>query len=82
MQTTYNGYTNYETWNAALWINNDEGINLIARDYENYTDFAKAMVGHVGESETEDGVKWLSSKINRKELTELIFKPFWESYEF
>ena len=22
----YNGYKNYETWNAALWIQNDEGL--------------------------------------------------------
>jgi hypothetical protein len=23
--TTYNGWTNYETWNVALWLGNEEG---------------------------------------------------------
>lgn len=23
--TTYNGWTNYETWNVALWMDNDQG---------------------------------------------------------
>ena len=28
--TEYNGWTNYETWNAALWIGNDQGLYDIA----------------------------------------------------
>ncbi|NIU00386.1 MAG: hypothetical protein GWN01_05435 [Nitrosopumilaceae archaeon] len=24
--TTYNGFTNWDTWDLALWLNNDEGI--------------------------------------------------------
>ena len=25
MSTDYNGWTNYETWNVALWIDNEQG---------------------------------------------------------
>lgn len=32
MQTeTYNGWKNYETWNVALWLGNDEGSYLMVR---------------------------------------------------
>jgi hypothetical protein len=31
--TPYSGWKNYETWNVALWIGNDEGLYRMAKDY-------------------------------------------------
>ncbi len=30
MCSEYNGWTNYETWNANLWISNEEGVEATA----------------------------------------------------
>ena len=30
MCSEYNGWPNYETWNANLWIDNEEGVYLTA----------------------------------------------------
>lgn len=29
---TYNGHKNWNHWNVALWINNDEGLYKLARE--------------------------------------------------
>ena len=31
----YNGYTNYETWAVALWIDNEQAINEFVKTEEN-----------------------------------------------
>jgi hypothetical protein len=32
MCKTYNGYTNYETWNVSLWIDNDPGFYAMVEE--------------------------------------------------
>ena len=74
--TTYNGWTNYETWNVALWIGNDEGLYNFARRCYSYQDF----INRFGDdSETPDGVKFNDPSINHVEMDEM-FEEMWSSY--
>jgi len=67
--TTYNGWANYETWNVALWLQNDFGLYSFARRYDDYSKFV-AAIGFG--SETPDGVSFASPKLDYQELTEML----------
>ena len=68
--TTYNGWTNYETWNVALWIENSEGLYNLARRSYSYQDFVRRNCEE-GDT-TPDGVKWDDVNLNHLELDEMI----------
>lgn len=83
--TTYNGWSNYETWNASLWINNDELLYDIAKACVNkqrlgmvdnaWQYFISCMTDPILNnilSKTEDGVAWNDEKINAEEMTEMM----------
>ncbi len=70
--TEYNGYANYETWNVALWIQNDEGLYNLAQEFSDYDQLVTVLYDEFGQKETPDGVKWNSKKINRIEMNELL----------
>lgn len=66
---TYNGWANYETWNVALWLQNDYGLYTFARRYDDYSKFVSAI--GFG-SETPDGVSFASPKLDYNELNEMM----------
>jgi len=71
--TQYNGWTNYETWNVSLWIQNNECYYDIALQCDDYQDFVDALEAcGFNAKATPDGVKWSSAKINTLELDEMI----------
>ena len=68
----YNGYTNYETWNVALWIDNDQKNYNLMMQCNYYEEFVDIMHSK-GKNKTGDGVLWNDPKVNVEEINELIF---------
>ena len=59
----YNGWTNYKTWNVALWIQNDEPLRGIADRMENYIDFRNYLDACMVVC-TPDGVYYADQEID------------------
>lgn len=80
---SYNGWKNYETWNVALWIENDEGLYSIARQYryKGYRAFVASLKEladpsdftiHQVAFETPDNVAWNDSGLDIEALDEMM----------
>lgn len=74
---TYNGWKNWETWNVALWIGNDEGLYHLARSYRHkgYKAFAESLkeFGNMAVAlQTPDGVAWNDSGLDIDALDEMM----------
>ena len=81
--TSYNGWKNYETWNCALWLDNDyfNYSILMMPSVKTYQDFLKALESPIlnnldADYEywkfTGDNVSWTDPKVDIDEINEKI----------
>jgi hypothetical protein len=71
--STYNGWANYETWNVAMWMQNDIGYYELAQeagDYQTLVDCLEAVT--FNDKSTPDGVAFNDPKVNQIEINEMM----------
>ena len=72
--TTYNGWTNWETWNASLWVNNDYSMHkfvlgLVNSKVTQWAAVAECLNTCYGET-TPDGAHWADA--DEVEMNEML----------
>lgn len=78
MKTDYNGWKNRQTWNVALWINNNEPLYRRAVNYmKNHPGNKTSYIGFVRENYmmndyTPDRIKWNGTRLDYKALNEMM----------
>ncbi|MED6699264.1 hypothetical protein VWH97_05990 [Escherichia coli O157] len=67
---TFNGHKNKTHWNVSLWINNDESLYRLAKEFidanTNRNDAARHMMlflEQIGQDKTPDGFKYSTTAI-------------------
>ncbi len=68
---TYNGWANWETWNVALWIQNDYITYKVAQRYDSYDRLIPHLEMMWGQM-TPDGARWMDPTIDTAALDEML----------
>lgn len=73
----FNGWKNWQTWNVALWIQNDEPLSDLAKRSRSYMRFTALLIDCVGVDHpltlgTPDGALWLDKDLDVAALDEMI----------
>lgn len=69
----YNGHKNYNHWNVSLWINNDEGLYSMAREFARRLDRKRAVAAMLAAlpTHTPDGAPYSASSV-RAAMTDIL----------
>jgi len=70
LDTSYNGWENYETWNVALWINNTENLYHLASECGDYQTFLDCVGS---DAVTGDGVRFNDPRVNVIQINSDVF---------
>ena len=70
-ETDYNGWRNYQTWNVALYIQNEYSFYQIARGCTNYDEWLNKTRG-IRKGATADGVMWNDPRVSRFEINQML----------
>ena len=66
---SYNGWTNWETWNVAMWIGNDEMLNrIMTLTAKGDWDLFKPLAMQFGITQTPDGVSFEDNLVDQDQL--------------
>lgn len=77
----YNGWKNYQTWNVALWLDNDEPTYRMMQEYlkeialkPNAKPRYIRLVYRLGldTSKTGDGVSYIQTRLSYKQLNAML----------
>ena len=70
-RTDFNGWKNWATWNVALWIQGDETLYKVARQYDSYDALIPRLEIMWGQM-TPDGARWMDPTIDTAALDEML----------
>lgn len=70
-ETNYQGWANYETWNVALYLNNDYALYMLKKEFKDYAHFQSYIECSYLRETTPDEVSYFDPKLNHAELDTL-----------